>query len=173
MCHSAETNRPPHAKNLREGRWSEAFACYAIAKCLARRKPILAAVEPAGIILASVSYLRKTDAIRLLSFCIMPDHYHALFFLVGRQTLSEVMSSLGRYTARHLNVLFNDHGRFWEEGFYDHRCRDEDDIEDRMTYIEHNPVRAGLVSTAADWSFSSANPLHANLLDRDWYAQMR
>jgi putative transposase len=173
MCPPSETNRPPHAKNLREGRWSETFACYAVAKCLARRRPILAEPAQAGIILASLSYLRETETIRLLSFCIMPDHYHVVFFLVGRQPLSEVMGSLGKYTARRLNQLFHHQGQFWEEGFFDHRCRNEDDIEDRMTYIEHNPVRAELVTKAEDWLFSSAHPSQASLLDRDWYARMR
>jgi putative transposase len=173
MCPSSQNDRPPHAKNLREGRWSEQFACYAIAKCLARRRPILAERLPAEIILESLNYLRENGVIRLLSFCIMPDHYHAVFFLVGRQSLSEVMASLGKHTARRLNVLFRHRGQFWEEGFFDHRCRDDDDIEDRITYIEHNPVRACFVAKAEDWLFSSANASQAHTLDRDWYAQNR
>jgi putative transposase len=173
MCPSSDNNRPPHAKNLREGRWSETFACYAVAKCLARRKPILSEPAPAEIILSSLNYLREAGAIRLLSFCIMPDHYHAVLFLVGRLSLSQVMNSLGKFTARRLNALLCRQGQFWEEGFFDHRCRDDDDIEDRMTYIEHNPVRAELVMKAEDWPFSSAHPLQSRLLDRDWYAQVR
>jgi REP element-mobilizing transposase RayT len=103
----------------------------------------------------------------------MPDHYHAVLFLVGRQSLSEIMTSIGKYTARRLNALFHRQGQLWEEGFFDHRCRDMDDIEDRMAYIEHNPVRAELVTNAEDWLFSSAHPSQAGLLDRDWYEQMR
>lgn len=168
-----DNTSPPHAKNLREGRWSEQFACYAIAKCLARRRPILAEPLPTEIILASLNYLRESNAIRLLSFCVMPDHYHAVFFLIGRQALSEVMASFGKYTARRLNSLFGCRGQFWEEGLFDHRCRNDDDIEDRTTYIEHNPVRANLVTKAEDWPFSSAHPSRKGMLDRDWYAQMK
>jgi putative transposase len=169
----SETDRPPHAKNLREGRWSETFACYAIAKCLAQRKPILAKDKPAEILLSSFHYLRTRGDIRLLSFCIMPDHYHAVLFLVGRKSLSEVMSSLSKYTARQLNLLFIRKGQLWEEGYFDHRCRNKDDIQDRIAYIEHNPVRAELVAKAEDWPFSSASSTHADMLDRKWYAQMR
>jgi putative transposase len=173
MCPPSEEDALSHAKHLRTGRWSETYACYAIAKCPARREPILADSAAAQIILSSLTYLRESDAIRLLAFCIMPDHYHALLFLVGRRSLSDVMSSLGKYTARRLNALFRRQGQFWEEGFFDHRCRDDDDIEDRMTYIEHNPVRAGLVARSEDWSFSSAHPSQRDILDRDWYAQVK
>ena len=123
--------------------------------------------------MSSLKYLREAGAIRLLSFCIMPDHFHAVWFLVGRQSLSEVMGSLGKYTARRLNSLLHRQGQFWEEGFFDHRCRDENDIEDRITFIEHNPVRAELVAKAEDWLFSSAHKSQRGLLDRDWYAEMK
>ena len=173
MHHSPTKPVSPHAHALRAGRSSETLVCYAVTKCMARREPILAQPAPAQLILSSLDYLRKSGQIRLLSFCIMPDHYHAVFFLVGRQSLSEVMNSLGKYTARRLNQLFNRQGQFWDDGFYDHRCRDEDDINDRLAYIEHNPVRAELVAAAERWPFSSAHPSQACLLDRDWYTAVR
>ena len=173
MCPPPDKRGLAHAENLRVGRWSETFGCYAIAKCLARREPILAEPGPAGIILSSLKYLREIGEVRLLAFCVMPDHYHALIFLTGHKSLSGVMSSLNKFTAKRLNGLLSRRGEFWQEGFYDHRCRDEDDIEDRMTYIEHNPVRAGLVGLPENWPFSSAHPLHVTLLDRNWYAQMK
>jgi hypothetical protein len=36
-------------------------------------------------------------------------------------------------------------------------------------YIEHNPVRAGLVERAELWPYSSANPIHRDVLDREWW----
>ena len=155
---------------LREGRWSEQYACYTVTKCILHHGALLSDSISTNIILSSYNYFRKTGSIRLLAFCIMPDHYHILFFLTGAKSLSELMNSIGKYTARELNQLHHRRGQFWEEGFYDHRCRNEDDIVDGMSYIEHNPVRAGLVATAEEWLFSSANPLMANLLDRNWYA---
>ena len=103
----------------------------------------------------------------------MPDHYHVLMFLAGDKSLSDVMRSIGKHTARRLNGMLGRSGQFWQEGYYDHRCRDTEDVEDRMCYIEHNPVRAELVTRAEDWTYSSAHPSQARLLDRDWYAEMR
>ena len=123
--------------------------------------------------MSSFDHLRRTDEIRVLAFCIMPDHYHLLTFLIGRKSLSDVISSVGKYTARRVNALIGRRGRFWQEGFHDHRCRNDDDIEDRLNYIELNPVRAGLTEEPAGWPFSSAHPSRVGLLDRDWYANMR
>jgi REP element-mobilizing transposase RayT len=163
----------PHSNHLRAGRWSETLTCYAITKCVAGRNPILAQPLLARLVLSSLDHLRTIQEIRLLAFCIMPDHYHVILFPVGHKSLSEIMSSVGKYTARRLNQLLERRGEFWEEGYYDHRCRDDDDIEALMTYIEHNPVRADLATKAESWPFSSAHPSQTALLDREWYSQMR
>jgi REP element-mobilizing transposase RayT len=173
MSQPAKEKRKPHASTLRTGRWSETFGCYAITKCPRIREPALAQNAPAELILSSLDHLRKTGLIRLLAFCIMPDHYHVLMFLTSNTPLSDLIRSVGKYTARRLNQMFNRSGQFWEEGFYDHRCRSEEEIEDRMCYIEHNAVRAELVEKAEDWPYSSAHPSQARLLDRDWYAEMK
>ena len=121
----------------------------------------------------SWDYLRQGNHIKLLAFCIMPDHYHLLFCLLKEKSLSEVMSSTSKFTAREINKCLRSQGRFWQDGFHDHRCRNENEADDLATYMEHNPVRAELVKIASEWPYSSANPLSAWLLDRDWYAQAR
>ena len=164
----------PHSRFLRGGRWSEEYACYAVTKCTDRRKAVLTAPQRAEIIMASLNYLRTNDQIRLLAFCIMPDHYHALFFLLPpAKSLSVTMEQVGRYTARIINKTLHRTGRFWQDGFHDHRCRGEDDMNDRLVYIELNPVRAGLVDEPRQWEYSSAHPNRAAMLDRGWYGEMR
>ncbi|MGE0609109.1 MAG: transposase [Pirellulales bacterium] len=160
---------PPRRRALRAGRQSEPFGRYAITKCLEDRRPILAAPRPAEIILGSYQHLRETGQIKLLGYCIMPDHYHALFVLLPGKSLSNLVKSVGTFTGLRLNRLFGMSGQFWEEGFHDHKCRDEDDVIDRLTYIERNPVTAGLAIHPEEWLYSSAHPSRAATLDRDWY----
>jgi putative transposase len=173
MGQGASNDRDPQSLKLRLGRFSEPFACYAITKCVENRRRVLAAPQPAELICSSLDYMRRSGDIRILAFCIMPDHYHLLAFLVSKKPLSEVMSSVGKFTGLRLNRVLGSHGRFWQEGYFDHRCRDEDEIEESMGYIEHNPVRATLVERASQWPYSSAHPLQERLLDRDWYAKVR
>lgn len=167
----SELPSEPHARNLRIGRISEPFICYSITKTVSGRNRVLASDGVAGILMESWDYLRTVNQIKLLAFCVMPDHFHLLFCLLNSKTLSEVMNSTSKFTALKINRCLGRSGRFWEDGFHDHRCRNDDETDDLSVYIEHNPVRAGFVEKAHDWPYSSACPGNAGLLDRDWYAQ--
>jgi len=45
---------------------------------------------------------------------------------------------------------------FWQEESYDHRVRNEREFEKIRSYIEENPVRAGLAREANEYRWSSA-----------------
>ena len=83
------------------------------------------------------------------------------------------MNSTNKFTARAINTHLGVTGRFWQEGFHDHRCRNEHEADELSIYIEHNPVRKGFVEFAEQWQYSSAHPANCFLLDRDWYAQVK
>jgi putative transposase len=44
---------------------------------------------------------------------------------------------------------------FWQEESYDHLVRDQSEFENIRNYIEENPVRAGLVTEASEYRWSS------------------
>jgi putative transposase len=41
----------------------------------------------------------------------------------------------------------------WQENFFDHRLRDDEQFNLKADYILHNPVRAGLVTKVEDWPY--------------------
>jgi putative transposase len=45
---------------------------------------------------------------------------------------------------------------FWQEESYDRLVRDEQEFERVRSYVENNPVRAGLVRRAEEFQWSSA-----------------
>jgi REP element-mobilizing transposase RayT len=169
MKTSSNSPHPPQQKNLRKGRFSEKFASYAITKCVFQRAKILTTREAPKVIMSSLQFFRTSGDLRLLAFCLMPDHLHLLVCLTSEESLSAIMRRFSSFTAREMNRVFNREQSFWQEGFFDHRCRDDDDLCDRAEYIENNPVRAGLVVQPQNWPFSSAYAGHRALLDRDWY----
>jgi putative transposase len=157
------------SSDLRKGRVSEVFACYSITKVVLTRMPLLATEKSADVLFNSWKFLREDGRIKLFAFCVMPDHFHLAFCLMPGHNLSSVMESTSKFTSRELNKLHRRHGRFWQEGFHDHRCRDETEVHDLCLYIEHNPVRRELVAAAEFWPYSSAFPKNKHLLDRDWW----
>ncbi|MEM6779461.1 MAG: hypothetical protein AAF670_17540 [Planctomycetota bacterium] len=106
---------------------------------------------------------------KLLAFVVMPSHHHWLFLpdpawamsLVDRpgapRTPREAIShSIQSYTATQCNRALGRAGVFWQDETYDHYARDEAEVHRIIHYIEHNPVRAGLVQDATSYRWSSA-----------------
>jgi REP element-mobilizing transposase RayT len=158
-----------NSSDLRKGRVSQGYACYVISKTVLHRRRVLASDQSAKILLDSWRYLREHDRIKLFAFCIMPDHYHLAFCLMPGENLSKLLEDTNKFTARELNKLLGRQGQFWQEGFHDRNCRSDNELHELCLYIEHNPVRAGLVKLAEDWRYSSAFPANRAMLDREWW----
>lgn len=81
------------------------------------------------------------------SFVIMPDHIHLLLRIVSvparraestRPTVSAVAQTVAafkRLTSRDCKQTL------WQDGYYDHIIRDEQDYQTRIEYIKTNPLR--------------------------------
>jgi len=60
-------------------------------------------------------------------------------------------------TARQANVILGRTGQaFWQDESFDHRVRDEEELQRIARYVDRNPVSAGLAASPADWPWSSA-----------------
>jgi hypothetical protein len=44
-------------------------------------------------------------------------------------------------------------GQVWQEGFFDHLLRTDESYSQKWNYVRENPVRAGLVKSAAEWTY--------------------
>ena len=85
----------------------------------------------------------------------MPNHVHLLLTPVA--PLPKITKSLKGITAKRANIMLALTGRsFWQEESYDHLVRNESEFEKIRSYIEENPVRAGLLAEANRYRWSSA-----------------
>ena len=51
---------------------------------------------------------------------------------------------------------FGEGKRFWQARYYAFEIYSRKKLDEKLTYMHLNPVRAGLVERAADWPWSSA-----------------
>ncbi len=93
----------------------------------------------------------------LIAWCIMPNHVHVLIETLPGHPLDQVLHSWKSFTASKANALLARTGPFWAREYHDRYIRDEPHFAQTVTYIEQNPVKAGLVKSAIDWKFSSAS----------------
>ena len=85
----------------------------------------------------------------------MPNHVHVLF-KVDEKPMGEVIGDWKEYTAREANRVLKRRGRLWAADYWDTFMRNSDHELQARNYAERNPVKAGLVSAAKDWPWSSA-----------------
>jgi putative transposase len=99
----------------------------------------------------------NASAVRLLAFCLMPNHWHLA-------VMPPDVAALSTY----VHWVTTLHGRQWRRDYggavpghvYQGRYHSIPILTDEhllivLRYVEANPVRAGLVSSAGDWPWSS------------------
>ncbi len=91
----------------------------------------------------------------LFAFVVMPNHVHLL--LRPHIDLRKLTNGLKGATARRANQILHRTGKaFWQDESFDHWLRKNDDFGRIKSYIERNPVTAGLIGRPEDWPWSSA-----------------
>lgn len=93
---------------------------------------------------------------RLLAWCVMPNHVHALIEPNAGWDLERILQAWKGRTAITANKLLGRTGAFWQREYFDRFVRDDAHLENVLRYIDENPVKAGLVKTAASWPLGSA-----------------
>lgn len=90
---------------------------------------------------------------------VMPNHVHLILWPLPNFTLSEILKSRKRHTARQANLLLGRTGNtFWQRESYDHWIRNDEEKARIRRYIRMNPVNAKLCKSPEDWKWSSAWP---------------
>ena len=85
----------------------------------------------------------------------MPNHVHAVVQPVAGDSLGGIVQSWKSFTAKAANRLLGREGPFWHKDYFDRYIQDEGHLARTVDYVENNPVKAGLITAAADWPWSS------------------
>jgi REP element-mobilizing transposase RayT len=94
---------------------------------------------------------------RLVAWCVMPNHVHALAEIRSGHRLDRFVHSWKSFTAHQANRLLGRAGSFWAPEYFDRYMRDDDQLAATVAYIEENPVKAELCREPAAWPYSSAS----------------
>lgn len=84
--------------------------------------------------------------VELDTFCIMPNHVHAIIVLndnpvAKRHPLSEVVRAFKSFSARRINSLRHSQGiPVWQRNYYEHIIRNHEDYLSKSNYIMDNPL---------------------------------
>lgn len=95
---------------------------------------------------------------------ILPDHLHCLWSLPEGDAdypvrWAHIKAAFSRRIPkeewrRPSKIVKRERG-LWQRRYWEHLVRDDDDFRNHLDYIHFNPVKHGLVSSPADWPYSS------------------
>lgn len=96
----------------------------------------------------------KNDC-RVHAYVLMPNHVHLLVTPMAAHGVTHLMQDVGRRYVRYMNHRYQRTGTLWEGRYKSSLIDSEAYLLACMRYIELNPVRAGMVRQADDYSWSS------------------
>jgi putative transposase len=146
----------------RTARASQANYCYHVlnrgnARATVFHKP--ADYEAFVDLIASACQKRP---MRVLAYCLMPNHFHLVLWPLGDGDLSTWMQWLLTAHVRRYHRHYHSSGHVWQGRFKAFPIQEDDHLRLVLRYVERNPLRAELVARAEDWLWSSLRRLAAS-----------
>jgi putative transposase len=100
-------------------------------------------------------HAREKHAVRIHAWCLMPNHFHLLVQPEQADQLNKYMQWLMTSHVRRYHSHYKSSGHVWQGRYKSFIVQNDDYLLTVARYIEANPVRSGLSSTALQWPWSS------------------
>ncbi|OGR32821.1 MAG: hypothetical protein A2091_06025 [Desulfuromonadales bacterium GWD2_61_12] len=98
---------------------------------------------------------RGDYGMKILAWCLMPNHFHLLVQPAAAAQLHRWMRRLMTTHVRRYHKHYGTSGHLWQGRYKGFLVQNDDHLLTVARYVEGNPVRARLVATAAEWPWSS------------------
>jgi len=102
-----------------------------------QRRAVFQRTENAELVIATLDRYREKDEFQLHAFVVMPDHLHVI--LTPKESIERAAQLIKGGLSFQLRKMYP--GDIWQDGYHEHRIRDQDDFVAQTLYIENNPSR--------------------------------
>ncbi len=92
---------------------------------------------------------------RVLAWCLMPNHFHLVLWPHAENDLSRWMHWLLNTHVRRYHRHYHSSGHLWQGRFKAFAIAHDEHLLTVLRYVERNALRAGLVERAEQWPWSS------------------
>lgn len=100
---------------------------------------------------------------RIIGYCLLSNHYHLVLIPSRDRGVSDMMHSLNSKFARTINERYERRGHVLQGRFGSASMSDKH-YRTALAYVDLNPVRAGIVTDATEYRWSSA-AAHAGVVE--------
>jgi putative transposase len=119
------------------------------------RQPIFFCTANWGFFIQKMRHYLQPELITVLAYCLMPNHYHFLVYLLTDDIGNKAMQPFGTSYVKAVNRQQGRVGPLYQGPFKAKHVDNDGYLAHLTRYIHLNPVRAGLVDHPADWPYSS------------------
>lgn len=140
--------------------------------CIHKQLPVLTNNVFRQFVVDSIIEAKDKFKFKILGYVIMPEHVHLVFVPAKNHKVGTIIGDIKSRSAklilellrqnqspllRQLKVIRNRLIRYvvWQRRCYDHICRTEEAVREKVNYCHNNPVKRGLVKIPGDWRWSS------------------
>lgn len=160
----------------RTARASEGNLCYHVLNRGNARAVVFHKEDDYAAFLAAMAEASVRLPMRVVAYCLMPNHFHLVLRPYGDGDLGRWMHWLLTTHVRRYLRHYDHSGHVWQGRFRAFPIQDDEHLATVVRYVERNALRAGLAARAEDWPWgslaaSAAGPrLDAETLPRkaDW-----
>ncbi|HEY7328212.1 MAG TPA: transposase [Gemmataceae bacterium] len=146
------------------------------------RRPILCTEMGRNCLHEALRMEQHRRLFEIVGIVLLPDHLHTIWTLPTNDAdFSVRWGQIKEHFTRSFLAIGGEEGQptgsrlhhreraVWQRRFWEHTCRDEDDLKRCLDYLHWNPVKHGLVSRVRDYPWSSFHR-YARLgeYDPDW-----
>ncbi len=125
------------------------------------RQPWLANDATMAILRTSMQRIKTIHPFRHIAHVVLPDHIHWMFEPTGESTFSQIVAAFKREVTWTIKKTHAESPpqlpvfKLWQNRFYEHTIRDEQDFKNHLDYIHYNPVKHGQVKKLEHYNYSS------------------
>ena len=147
-----------------------------------RRQAFLIDEDVRAALRAGIERTRATMPFRIDAWVLLPDHLHCIWTLPeGDANFSTRWRIIKTIVTQQCGARLNqaallsrrrvskNQSSLWQQRFWEHQIRDNEDYARHVDYVHWNPVKHGYVTRVADWPYSSVHRyLREGWLPANW-----
>lgn len=123
------------------------------------RNPVLTEPQSRLALRSAIEEVRESLPFSISAWVLLPDHLHCIWTLPdGDSDYSKRWGIIKTRYSRHMgaSAVNNRHeSGLWQRRFWEHRIRDQNDLNNHLNYIHINPLKHGIVTAVKDWPYST------------------
>lgn len=117
------------------------------------RKPIL--IEKINILKNSINKVKAYYNFEIIAYVVLKDHFHFLIQAEDITKYPKIIHSIKYNFKKNVGVATPTYNKLWQNRYWEHTIRDEEDLNRHLDYIHYNPIKHGYCAKAIDYKYSS------------------